>query len=149
MEEPDELADGVVAVLRVAERELLVHLVAVPAALPDLRQVARLLEVGDDLCRRPFRDTDGRCDVPQSSGRVASDGFEHMRVIRDESPPVVLAGKARRAHVYLGERRVLERRDEECALGDGSKAGVGVAGNAAEHVALVRDELDTLTVSGT
>jgi hypothetical protein len=66
LEEGDEIADRAVAVARMAERQLSVHLVAVAAPVARLRQVARPLEVADDVRCRPLGDADAGGDVPQA-----------------------------------------------------------------------------------
>jgi hypothetical protein len=88
-EEPDQVADRVVAVPRVAKRKLVVHFVMVPASVTGLGQVAGLLEVIDDLGRRSFGDADGDGDVSEASGRVRGDAFEDVRVVGDEPPKMV------------------------------------------------------------
>jgi DNA-binding MarR family transcriptional regulator len=59
LQESDQFADGVVAVLWVAERELAVDLVVVATSDVGLGQVAGLLELVDDLPGRSFGDADG------------------------------------------------------------------------------------------
>src|ERR687886_779495 len=93
LQKADEIADGLVAVLGVAERQVAMDDVLVPAADAGPRHVARLLEIVDDVRRRSFRDPDGAGDVSQSRGRVGGDRREHVRVVRHEPPEVVvLAG---------------------------------------------------------
>ena len=69
------------AVLGVPERQVLVHLVAVAAAVAALAQVAGLLKVVDDLRRGSLGDPDRVGDVPQPNGRVGADDLEHMGVV--------------------------------------------------------------------
>jgi hypothetical protein len=88
-EEPDQLADGVVAVLGVPQRQVFVHLVMVSAPVADLRQVAGFHQVVDDLCRRSLGDPNDLGDVSEANGWVAGDRLEHVRVVRDEAPAVV------------------------------------------------------------
>jgi hypothetical protein len=52
------------SVLWVAERQLLVHVVAVAASLSDFRQVAGLDEIVDDQSGRSLGDADDAGDVP-------------------------------------------------------------------------------------
>ena len=80
-EEADQVADRVVAVLGVPERQVLVYFVAVAAAVAALSQVARLLEVVDDLRCGSLGDPDGLSDVPEPSRRVGADDLEHVGVV--------------------------------------------------------------------
>jgi hypothetical protein len=89
-EEPDQFADGVVAVLWVAEWQLFVYVVAVAASIAGLREVSGSDEVVDDLRHRPLRDTDIEGDIPEASRTVARDCFQHVCVVRHESPAVVV-----------------------------------------------------------
>src|SRR5919204_4177418 len=91
LEEADQIANGVVTVLGVPERQLFVHLVSVAAPVAPLRQVAGVLEVVDDLGRRPLGDADGGCDVPEPGVRVLRDALEHVGVVRYEPKAVVLS----------------------------------------------------------
>jgi hypothetical protein len=93
LEESDQLTDGVVAVLRVAEWEFAVHFVLVAASDAGLGQVAGLLQLADDLPDGSFGDADGGCDVPQASPRVVRDAREHVRVVGDEPPPVIVRSR--------------------------------------------------------
>jgi hypothetical protein len=90
LEEPDQLPDSVVAVLRMAQREFAVDLVFVAASDAGLGQVAGLLELADDLPDRSFGDADGGCDVSQAPARVVRDAREHMGVVGDEPPTVIV-----------------------------------------------------------
>ena len=63
LEEADEFADSVMAVLRVAERELAMDLVLVAAPDASLGQITSLLKLVDDLPGRSFGDADGSRDV--------------------------------------------------------------------------------------
>jgi hypothetical protein len=63
LQETDQFADGVVAVLWVAERELVVDRVVIATSDAGLGQVAGLLELVDDLPDRSFGDADGGGDV--------------------------------------------------------------------------------------
>ena len=64
LKEMDELADGVVAVVRVPEREFAVHLVGVATSDAGLGQIAGLFQLGDDLADGSFGDADVGGDVP-------------------------------------------------------------------------------------
>jgi hypothetical protein len=79
----------VVAVLRMAERELAVHLVLVAPPHARLGQIAGLLQIADDLPHGALGDADGVRDVAQPSARVSGDAREHMGVVRDEPPRVI------------------------------------------------------------
>src|SRR5919199_1662212 len=76
LEEADQVADRVVAVLGVAEGELCVHLVAVTASFAGLAEIAGLLEVVDDLGRGPLGDPDLRRDIPEADGGLGGDDLE-------------------------------------------------------------------------
>ena len=60
----------------------------VPVATPDpgLGQVARFLEIVDDLSGRSFRDAHVFGDVSQARIRVGSDTCEHVTVVRHQAP---------------------------------------------------------------
>jgi hypothetical protein len=53
-----------------AERKVLVKLVAIPAPVTDLGQIARLLKVVDDLSSCSFGDPDGVRDISETGGRI-------------------------------------------------------------------------------
>jgi len=93
LEESDQFADGVVAVLWVAERELAVDLVLVATSDTGLGQVAGLLELVDDLSDRSLGDADGGGDVSQARAGVGGDAGEHMPVVGDEPPQVVVISR--------------------------------------------------------
>src|SRR4051812_1964579 len=78
------------AVLRMAERELPVHLVLVAASEAGLGQVAGLLELADDVPDRSLGDADGGGDVSQAPARVVRDASEHMGVVGNEPPTVIV-----------------------------------------------------------
>jgi hypothetical protein len=84
-EETDQVADRVMAVRGVAEREPIVHFVDVPTPVAGLRQVAGLLELADDVRDRSLSDADGLSDVPQPNVWVGRDALEHVCVIRHEA----------------------------------------------------------------
>jgi hypothetical protein len=81
----------VVAVLGVPERQLFVHLVSVAAPVAALRQVAGLLEVVDDVGRRPLGDANGGRDVPEPNIRGLRDALEHVGVVRYKPKAMVLS----------------------------------------------------------
>ena len=89
LEEFDELADGVVAVLWVAEGKLEVDVVMVapPDARP--REVAGLLEFVDDLGGGALGDADLDGDVSKPSVVVGRDRSEDLAVIGHEPPSVI------------------------------------------------------------
>jgi FtsP/CotA-like multicopper oxidase with cupredoxin domain len=76
LEEPDEVADRAVAVPRMAEGQLAVHLVAVAASVTRLRQVAGLLKVVDDVRRRSLGDADAGGDFSEARIGVGVDALE-------------------------------------------------------------------------
>ena len=88
-EKPDEIADGVVAVLRVAKRKSVMDLVAIPASVARPRQVPGFREFADDLRGRSLGDADRQSYVSQSCGRLLGDDREHVGVVRDEAERVI------------------------------------------------------------
>lgn len=88
-EKADQLTDGVMAVLRMAKRELVMDLVTVAASMPCLRQVAGLLEVLDQLGGGPFRDAHRLRDVSEARAWIGGEAYEHMRVVGDEPPGMI------------------------------------------------------------
>ena len=89
VEESDQLAHRVVAVLWMAEGELVVNLVAVTTAGSGPGQVAGLLELADDVGCGALGDPDLDGDVPEAERRVGSDALEDVRVIRYESKRMI------------------------------------------------------------
>ena len=69
--EAEQFADGVVAVLSVAERQLFVYVVAVAASVADLREVAGLDEIVDDLRGRSLGYADDARDISEAARTVA------------------------------------------------------------------------------
>jgi hypothetical protein len=94
-EEADQLTDGVMAVRGVAKRKLFVDLVAVAASVTDLRQITGLLEVADDLRCRSLGDSHRGRDVSETQRGILSDRLEHVSVVGDEPPPVVVVARSR------------------------------------------------------
>jgi len=92
LEKAEQLADGVVAVLSVTKRQLFVDDVAVAAPVADLRQVASLDEVVDDLRGSALGYAHGAGDVSEAARRIACDRFQDVRVVRQEPPPRVVVG---------------------------------------------------------
>jgi hypothetical protein len=90
LEEPDQLTDRVVAVLGMAKRELAVELVLVAASVTRLREVAGLLEIGDDVRHASLGDSDLGGYVSESHRWVGGDAREHVGVVRDEAPHMVI-----------------------------------------------------------
>jgi hypothetical protein len=88
-EKPDEITDGVVAVLGVAKRKLVMDLVAVPASVARPRQVPGFFELANDLRDRSLGDTDRDGYVSQPCGRLLGDDCEHVRVVRYEAKRVI------------------------------------------------------------
>jgi hypothetical protein len=75
VEEAKQLANGVVAVPWVAERQLFVDDVPIAAAGTDLRQIARLDEIVDDLRGRSLGYPYRAGDISHAARRVACDRF--------------------------------------------------------------------------
>jgi hypothetical protein len=89
LEKADQLPDGVMAMLRVAERKLAVNLVPVVSPHTRLGQVAGLLKVLDDLRRRALGHPDGGGDITKTRGGVRGDALEHMCVVGHEAPGMI------------------------------------------------------------
>lgn len=62
------------------------ELVEVATADPMARDVAGLLELGDDPVCGPLCDADGGGDVAQADARFQRNAYERQRVIRQEVP---------------------------------------------------------------
>ena len=90
LEKADQLTDGVVAMLWMAKRKLVVDFVLIAASRARLRQVSGSLEIPDQLCGRSFRHADGLRDVPEASSRVGGDAHQHVCVVGDEPPNMVI-----------------------------------------------------------
>ena len=88
-EEADQVANGVVTVAGVAKRKFVVDFVVVAASVAGFRQIPGSLELGDDLCRGSFRDTDGGGDVSEPRSGVGRDAFQNVRVVGHEPPKMV------------------------------------------------------------
>jgi hypothetical protein len=69
--EPEQFADGVVAMRSVAERQLFVYVVAVAASVADLREVAGLDEIVDDPRGRSLGYADDAGDISEAARTVA------------------------------------------------------------------------------
>ena len=91
-QEADEITDRPVAVPGMAERQLPVNFVAVAASVASLRQVAGLFEVVDDMRRGSFGNPDADGDVSEPRAGIGGDAFEHVGVVRDEPPEVLVSG---------------------------------------------------------
>jgi hypothetical protein len=89
LEESDQLPDGAVAVTGVPEREVIVDHVPVPTPLPAHGHIARLSEVANDGCCRPFGDSDRVGDIPKARAWVRAKERKDVRVVRDEPKPVI------------------------------------------------------------
>jgi len=100
LEKPNQLTNRVMAMVGMAKRELVVKLVPVPASFPRLREVAGFLEVGDDVRRAPLGDSDDGGNVFEPQGRVRGDTREHVRVVGDEAPHMVIVAR-RKFHESL------------------------------------------------
>lgn len=90
LEEADQVADGAVPVLGVAEGEVPVHLVPVAAAVAGSRDVAGLFEVVDDLGRGSFGNADLHGDVAEPDRRIGGDGLEDVCMVGYE-PKLLIA----------------------------------------------------------
>ena len=88
-EEADQVANGVVTVEGVTKRKFVVDFVVVTASVAGFRQIPGSLELGDDLCRGSFRDTDGGGDVSEPRSGVGRDAFQNVRVVGHEPPKMV------------------------------------------------------------
>jgi hypothetical protein len=104
-EEAEQFADGVVGVLSVAERQFFVYVVPVASSVADLREVAGVDEIVDDLRRRSLGYADGAGDISEAARTVACDRFQHVRMVRHEPPVVVVVVAGGRLHRSLEERR--------------------------------------------
>ena len=82
VEKTDELADSVVAVARMPQGKISMHLVTVTAPVTDLCEVARLFELSHDLGCRALGDPDLVGYVPKSQRRVGGDALKDVSVIR-------------------------------------------------------------------
>ena len=91
LEKTNEITDRTVMVPGMTERETVVDLVAVAASVAGLGQITRCLEVLDDMRRRSFGDADARCDIPEPRAGIGIDALEHVGVVRDEPPEVVIS----------------------------------------------------------
>lgn len=91
LEEPDEIADRTVSVPRMTERQVAMDFVLVASPVTGLGEVPRPLEVVDDVRDGSFGDADAGGDVSEASAGVDGDAFEHVRVVRHESPEVLVS----------------------------------------------------------
>jgi len=90
LKEADQLTDGVVTVLGMAKRKLVMDFVLIAASVSRLRQIAGAFEIADQLCRRSFCHADGLSDVPETRVWVGSDAHQHVRVVGDEPPNMII-----------------------------------------------------------
>jgi hypothetical protein len=90
LEEADQLTDGVVAVLGMAKGKFVVDFVLIAASGARLCQVAGSLEIPDQLRGGSFGHADGLRDVSEARARVGGDAHEHVRVVGDEAPNMIL-----------------------------------------------------------
>jgi hypothetical protein len=90
LEKMEELADLVVGLGCVPHLEVSVEVVAI--APPDLLalHVAGLDQIGDDPLRCPFGDPDHLREIPEPNVGILSDTEQHLRVVREEPPAVVV-----------------------------------------------------------
>jgi hypothetical protein len=83
----------VVAVLRVAQRELAMDFVPVPPPIARLCEIASLFEIADDAGGAPLGYSDGCGDVPHARPRICGDACQDVCVVRHEAPRMeVIAG---------------------------------------------------------
>jgi len=61
----------------------------VAAAVARLREVAGLLEVGDELCCGAVSDSNGHGDVSEAGFWFGGEVGEHARVVGDEAPAAI------------------------------------------------------------
>jgi hypothetical protein len=78
------------AVLGVSKWELIVNFVLIAASQACLCQVAGLLEIVDKLSGRSLRDADGFRDVSEARTGIGREADEHVRIVGDESPRMVI-----------------------------------------------------------
>lgn len=71
---------------RMTKREIIPHLVSIPAPVPDPRDVPRLLEIGNDSLHRALGDPDEGRDVSHARPGLLGDTQEDMRVVGEKSP---------------------------------------------------------------
>jgi hypothetical protein len=89
LEEPDQIADRVMAVLWMAERQFFVHLVVVPAPVARLGQIAGVFKIAHHVGGGSLSDTDGLRDVPDAGGGIGADDLEDVGVVRYEPEHMV------------------------------------------------------------
>jgi hypothetical protein len=88
-EEGNQLANRMVAMPWVPEREFVMDGVAVPTPVPGYRHIPRLSKIGHDCCGCALGDSDRLGDVPEPPGRVPAKVSEHVSVVRDEPEPMI------------------------------------------------------------
>ena len=123
-EEADQVANGVVAVLGVAQRKLVVNFVAVATSVAGLGEIAGSLELADDLRRGSLRDADGDGNVTEAHDGIRRDAFQHVRVVRHEPPRVISISRAG-LHEYTYYSLIASIGDH---VFEGSGAGRATAG---------------------
>jgi hypothetical protein len=67
-----------------------VNVVAVASSVAELREVAGVDEIVDDLRRCSLGDANGVGDVAETARRVGRNRLEHVRVVRHEPPAMVV-----------------------------------------------------------
>lgn len=82
----EQLADLVLLLERVPQRELGIQDVVVSPAMALAGEVTGLHELRDDSLRGPLGDAHGRRDVADPRVRISRDLDEDVRVIREERP---------------------------------------------------------------
>jgi len=89
-EQCEEFADAVSGLGRVAHFDFSVDAVAAPSADSFSDEEAGLDEVGHDPLHCAFGDSDHFGDISQTDVRVARDAKQHLRVVGDERPRLLV-----------------------------------------------------------
>ena len=105
MQETEQVFDCPMAMAWVPKPQTGMNLIPVPPSVADLRQVPGGLEVGHDACHGSLGYPHLFCDITEPPRRLGVDALEHMCVVRDEPPAMVVARN--RIHVFgiLGAAR--------------------------------------------
>jgi hypothetical protein len=85
-QEVEHFADGSLSVGRLAERKVVLDLVAITAAIAFFHDVFGIGEVGDDAIGAAFCDSERAGDVPQARAGVVRDAQHHPCVVGEEAP---------------------------------------------------------------
>jgi hypothetical protein len=98
VQETEQVFDCPMAKAWVPKPQTGVNLIPVPPSVADLRQVPGGLEVGHDACHGSLGHPHLVRDITQPPRRLGVDALEHMCVVRDEPPAMVVARN--RIHVF-------------------------------------------------